>query len=203
VRPDVVLVSGPCRSGSAAVAEVVHVLGWPMGSTFLAPVAPDFRFDWEDAELTLRMGASVMCGRDPLDLFDFHSYVKARLEHSKAFCVTGQRFGMKSGLFCIGATMGRIECELAAMRLRLFVIAVRRPKEAVEASIARQPGASVMRRWNAAIEESGPHPYDYEIDYDRLVRFPSSEVALLAARLGVDDPVAVSEAAIRVVIPRS
>jgi len=205
-----VIITGLCRSGTSAVAEVCHVLGFPMGRTFGAPIAPDFRLDWEDGELTPWMADTVEeRNATPYSIFgelawfDIEAHVAVRVAHSHgAGC--GGRLGFKSPLLAIlHHERERLEARLSELGFydRLLVW-VTRSETAIERSIARQPGAEVLRRWNGLIHESSV-PRNHVLPYEALVANPAFEVGRLASLLGVEDPVRISQAAARVARPCS
>jgi hypothetical protein len=197
-----VIVTGFCRAGGAAVAQVCHVLGYCMARTMLAPIAPDFRWDFEDAPLTKLMAENVEQGLDPTNRIGLRSFVRSRVQHAEANGF-GTSIGFKSPLFSIGSAIDQLE---AALELEEFesptVIRVERSYEAIQRSIDRQQGAVVLRRWNGKIAASGPVPADLVIRYEELMADPVEIVDGLARRLGVADADLINRAAARVVASR-
>lgn len=60
---ETILILGPRRSGSSAVAEVCHFLGVPAVIKLLAPMPPVWRFEWEDADLSMALAAVAINAR--------------------------------------------------------------------------------------------------------------------------------------------
>jgi hypothetical protein len=204
-RPSVsraLIVTGLCRSGGAAVAEVCHHLGYCMARTLDAPVAPDFRLDFEDAPLTKLMAENVEEGLDPSNRIGFRTFIRSRQDHSVRMGFGGD-IGFKSPLFSIGAAVEKLEEALEDEGCEPFVIRMERDRAAIERSIARQPGAAVMRRWNALIDSCEILRADLVIPYEVLVGEPSRVVGILAQSIEIDDPDLITRAAGRVLQPCS
>jgi hypothetical protein len=159
---------------------------------FMAPVGPDFRMDWCDAELI----AALASGLAPRG--GWGEYVRRRLDHAHAYGF-GSHLGFKASLLALTDGLCR---ELLAQDFSLVRILVTRDERAIEASIARQPGAAVLRAWNGQIRGVEIR-HDMAMSYEALVADPVFEVARLADALGVVDPVARARAEARVAKPCS
>lgn len=201
-----VLITGKCRAGGAAVAEVCHVLGYPMGRAFPAPIAPDWRLDWEDAELSQWLAEEAEGAELPFSLygaiegfFDFGGYLKARIAHSVCMGFEG-RIGFKGPL--LAAHGLPLDAALLMERINPLRVLVTRSESAIHRSIDRQRGAKVLRRWNDQIDVEAIQR-DLVVPYEALVASPAFEVGRLAEALGVVDPVAIGQAVARVVAPCS
>jgi len=178
------------------------VLGFAMARTLAAPIAPDYRLDWEDAELTMWMATAVEEGDSPLADIDLPNHIAARLAHARMYGF-GSSIGFKSPLLGIGGAAETLRMALAAEGFSVVTVDVHRIEANVKKSIARQPGADVLRRWNELIRWTARPVGDYGIVYEEFVADPALQVEQLARRLGVVDPVRIAQATARVLRPCS
>jgi hypothetical protein len=172
-----------------------------MARTLVAPIAPDFRLDWEDADVTWKMAGNVEAGFGPWTDSDVASNIRLRLNHAHAFGF-GESIGFKSPLLALD-TERALFSALMAQGFEVTTVLVQRERAALERSIDRQRGAAVMRRWNGMIQRVGYIRHGLLVPYEALVAEPEVRVAGLAEALGVRDAASIARATARVAAPCS
>ncbi len=174
-----VLITGPMRSGTSLVAQIVHRLGWPVSVTIPAPCPPSWRSDWEDPQLTTRLirGQHI----------DWDAYVLHRRVASKALGFEG-RVAIKSPYLVM-----RREKITESLRVPLW-IKVGRREDARQRSLAIYPQLS--RVHDAAIMDAlREFKSDVWILYEALIESPYAATKELATSLGVTDEDTINAAA--------
>jgi hypothetical protein len=178
----IVAVTGLMRSGTSAVAEILHRLGAPCAIHTPAPMPPTWRFDWEDSRLSARlMDASEV----PAEWFV--DYLAQRLDHAER-CHFSQTVTLKSPLLAFS----RAELGFAAEMLDVPIawVIVNRDEARVAASMTQWEALDPQVNAAIALELSKPEWSDADtIEYERLVDDPAVHVHSLAQSLGLSsDP---------------
>lgn len=179
-----VLIVGQMRSGTAAVAEVVHRLGIPVALSMLAPVPPTYRPDWEDTDLVTAL----------LPLAADHQMRDARgflREHFRGRRVGAERF-FGSPRFAVKSPLLALcwDDVLATIGPDPIVIVVERDQAAIDASIRRTFPANALgclqtnERIRAAIEKIEP---TLRVRYEGLVQNPVGGCAEIGRCFGITD----------------
>jgi len=202
----IVIVIGQIRSGTSAVADILHHLGVPMGVSFAAPMPPVWRFEWEDTPIALTLAqheffrdASV---RGEGLLTWFRDYLWTRGRHARDTWKT-DRWGMKQPLLAVYADMLLPELSLAASRLT--IIQTVRDQAAIDRSVDSvfPPGLREKAlAANTTIRERLPDlPCDFRVNYDLMVVQPREWVEQIANLVGVRDAESIARAVGRVGVP--
>jgi hypothetical protein len=201
-----VLITGPMRSGTAAVSQVVHYLGFNAGVAIHAPAPPAWRSDWEDFELANALIQLCPMGdSDPTSsqrtaaLNFFANYVRRRMDWLSALQefsgVELPGWSMKSPLLALFMDEAR-----AAIGdepdLRLRTIEVVRDTDGMAASwnrtLSRIEGAADTQ-WGI-MRAVAKEQFTLRVDYDELVAHPDRGVLAIAGALDVNDEAAIGRA---------
>ena len=198
----IVGVVGQMRSGTSAVAEIVHRLGVPMGLSFGAPVAPTYRFEWEDMALSLAFGRYWVHGLEPaMGIFAWwDAYMADRFKHATRLGL--DRWGFKTPPWCLlGDTLLSAARKLACTAL----IEVDRPQPNIDSSVRRAfPPGLVDKALiaNASIKQKiRDLPTVLKVPYLELVEQPALWVGRIAGVLEVDDQDRIQDAIRNVLRP--
>jgi hypothetical protein len=170
----VVLITGPMRSGTSMVAEIVHRLGYPVSVLIPAPGPPSWRSDWEDPALTMKL----MRGQE----VDWKAYVDHRERASKALGFEG-RVAIKSPYLAL--YKAAIEKSFPRRETQ-WIVCVRADAE-VERSMLAHPALSRthQKRIRAALEDF-EDVAPFEFDYFSAQQAPFESVTALAEELDFD-----------------
>jgi hypothetical protein len=201
-----VAILGPMRSGTAAVSQVVHYLGFNAGVAIHAPVPPAWRSDWEDLELSQALSQLLPLGDDNPDssqrtaaLNFLATYVRRRMDWRATLeDFTGSPqpgWSMKSPLLAL--FLDELRAAVSDEEdLRLRTICVMREPEGLSASWNRTLGKikdAVNTQFGIARALKG-QTFTLLVNYDELVLHPQRGVLAIAGALGVDDPEAIERA---------
>ena len=179
--PQIVLVTGPMRSGTSLVAGVLHRLGWCAAVKLAAPGPPSWRLEWEDVDMTVEL----INGRRPTP-GAWIEYLADRARHSAAMGFGG-RITVKSPYLAL------VWENLIRVAPDALVIRTYREEEGLARSMAAHPqlGAQQQEAIGRALLKITP---TVELGYDYSVDYPERMVRGLAQRLEVEDPVAIQAA---------
>lgn len=201
---DIIIVLGQMRSGTSAVSEVIHTLGIPMGVAFLAPIAPTYRLEWEDWNLTEMVDSYWRKGIIPGG--GLMPWWKRYLEMRRQFMerAGAQSWGFKSPPWSLLADTLLPETRKAG---RVAVIRVDRPQQSIDVSVKRSFPASIVDMAMATNERIRQKldgiEIDFRVPYDNLVSGPTVVIEALAEFLAVEDPERIADAISRVRGPTS
>lgn len=190
-----------------------HTLGVPMGTSFLAPMEPTYRLEWEDANLSMRMMGGINAA-DPLAIAaqDFvpwmTSYLVDRWDSAGVIARVWNRaapgmIGMKQPL--LSALLPEIAEVAVAAECSVKILNVVRGQHAIDRSVQRSFPHSLVERalvLNSKIRDAGVKP-QFAVEYEHLVRMPVFIVEEIAEWLGVTDGQRIADAAQRVKGPTS
>ncbi|HIP96544.1 MAG TPA: hypothetical protein EYH32_04935 [Anaerolineae bacterium] len=189
-----VLVLGPHRSGTSAVAGVLHHLGVVMGERLLGPGRGNERGHYEDAEFLALHERIIGDWHNPPGPNTLSErYASARGEYERLVRVRNERYrlwGIKDPRLCI-----LLPIVLPAFDgVELKIVSVHRLLSLSAASLSARDGLSyvdalkITIRYNdarhAVLRTVADLPICH-IDYDRLVNSPWSNVVSLAQFVGV------------------
>lgn len=195
-----VMISGQFRSGTSAVAQVVHRLGFPAGLWFAPPYPPKWRSDWEDSEAVTALMRLCPWGARPTDeardlfLDWFPGYLNRRMACLEMMQDRGV-WAAENGVACkspfyafFHREIGEV-CAKAGMKVRWIV--ARRDQDEIDASLAEFHG----RVWPESIDQIRmtqrlvAHALlsidGLSVEYGWLVRDPTLETCRIAGFLGV------------------
>ncbi len=206
---DIIIVLGQMRSGTSAVSEVIHTLGIPMGVAFLAPIAPTYRLEWEDWNLTAMVDVYWRKGIIPGG--GLMPWWKRYLEMRRQFMerAGAQSWGFKSPPWSLLADTLLPETRKAG---RVAVIRVDRPQQSIDVSVEASFPASLVDQAKATNERIRQKleaiQDDYRVHYDNLTRDNAVSdrrevVEDLAEFLAIEDPERIADAVSRVKGPTS
>lgn len=208
---DLVLITGQLRSGSSAIAEIVHTLGVSVGTSFLAPMAPTYRLEWEDADLSAWMmqflGANEHKQNDLERKFPgwLRSYLAGRIGHARNMAgIWGvdepQTIAAKQGVLAL--YMPEVRDVAKSLDLNVRTISVCRRQSGIDASVKRSFPPSLVAgalALNQKIRDCTPG--NAYVHYEWLIDRPSAVVREIAAFLGVTDEDRIADAIDRVKEP--
>jgi hypothetical protein len=192
---NVLAIVGQMRSGTSAVAEVVHTLGCPVAVHTPAPLPPTYRFDWEDSELSNALAKGKMSKPWLVD------YLHSRDKHSKLF--PSGWFAIKSPLLALHWYEIDEALDEVGVGDTCVVRVWRNPQE-VERSMRLQPQLSVET--NTEIRDAMTvmaGDLDMAISYETLLSTPLAMTRGLAKEMGIKDEERIMEAAARVRRPQT
>lgn len=177
----IVLITGPMRSGTSLVAQIVHRLGWHASPLIGPPIPPSWRSDWEDPNLTLKLLDGLRPSPDW-----WRSYMNHRRTMSLAFGFKG-RFAIKSPYLAL------VWPRVMEVVTDPFVIRTYRNAKEMDDSFMHHP--QLQEEHQEAIKKGlrQVRP-DIEIGYEWAVEEPKRMVNELAAKLGVEDDQAMAAA---------
>lgn len=195
MTPKIAIVLGQMRSGTSAVAEIVHRLGIPMGRSFVAPAPPVYRFEWEDTELSMVFARFWIRQENPAGGWFpwWKNYLAERKRHARRF--NTDRFGMKTPPLAL-----LLDTLLPEARKlgQVALIHVERPQPQIDASVrAAFPPGLVQKALtaNASIQQKNAKlPCELLVNYERLVVDPSLHVWAIAKLLEVTDETRIQDA---------
>lgn len=197
-----VMVTGQFRSGTSAIAQVVHRLGMQAGLWFAPPYPPKWRSDWEDAEAVTMLMRFCPWGSRPTDdareefLNWFPAYLNRRLS-----CVELMRdrdiWQAADGIACKSPFYAFFRREIAevcgSVGLAPKWIVARRDADEIDDSLSEFHG----KAWPESIDQIrmtqrlvGHALLAIDglcVEYGWLVRDPYLEVAKIADHIGVLD----------------
>ncbi len=173
----IIALTGQLRSGTAAVAEVLHRLGCPVATEMGAPAPPTWQLEWEDTELSVGL-ARGLATKDWL-----RTYLEWRLIHAKTsgFAIEGT-VALKSAFLATHAEM--LEAAAAEMGEGVRWVVMDRAQEDINESVGRIPALEV--EMNAPIVRALGGITGFTVNYDRLVREPMFTVVELLQALGIE-----------------
>ncbi len=208
-----ILVSGLMRSGTSAVAGMLHTMGVPMGVTMMMPVAPTWRLEWEDVAAAgmLSDWASGRADR-PRQRSQAHAlladYLQCRIretwEIDRARGLKTLAIGFKSPLLLL--LWDRIRGLDVGVPITR-ILTTRDPAEAERSfELAMGPPDSEMRRIWAPVQERlkvarAAAGADLIVHYSRLVAAPYETAVELADLAGITDQRRIQAAAGTVLEP--
>jgi len=180
-----VIVIGPGRCGTSAVAGMLHHLGVFMGFRLEPPHRTNPHGHWEDSEF-VALNSAVLCERLPLQ--EWERCVRAIIEHRSNL---GIRWGWKDPRTC--DLLDRYLGIVAAPRL----IRCRRAPDAIQASIVKAyANADGSNGWNAASARRLQQRRDgmldrllpretLDVEFDTLVSRPEAVALRIVDYLGL------------------
>jgi len=180
-----IIVLGCHRSGTSAVAGVLHHLGVNMGQTLLGPSDGNPKGHYEDKVLLDLLDKAIGDWKKPTPDFE-----QVRFRYSEAIREREKQmlWGMKDPRLCyfLPDVLDAIHCQVK-------VVDVRRSTACVVASLMVRDGMSEQEthdlalEWLAAKKRALGHFVGqvHEVHYDDLVDQPQREVGRLAAFVGL------------------
>lgn len=205
----IVLVAGLMRSGTSAVAGMLHALGVPMAVTLMAPVAPTWRLEWEDAPAALKLSEWAAGGAHQSGLMHhwFCCYLRERIrlaQEADAIRETSTPvIGFKSPLLLLMWDHVRS----TDVGVPITIISTTRPEEDVRRSfdLAIPPGCRMRETWESIQDHlrraRGRVLADLCVDYEDLVADPAAWAVTLGRLMEVTDPERIAAAAAMVKEP--
>lgn len=187
-----VLITGPFRSGTSAVAQVVHRLGFPVSGQIIPPVPPRWHSDWEDQFALLALQHALNAENPSVWFSDwFPRYLDERREHTTRLAGlttwNPRGFAIKSPLYA--PFVNEIEAACNAIGKPLLIIKCQRVKadrdkshDAVNSKILSYTEfvAPVRRLAKIAEKASEAVKEDLLVDYELLLHNPQSECQRIA-----------------------
>ena len=172
----VVAITGPMRSGTSLVAQVVHRLGYAVAPYIPAPAPPGWRSDWEDADLSTKL----MLGRTPR----WDAYITRRKRQAAALGFAGVAIKSPYLSLHLGAVRSRADILIVTTRdqwdrrdsLARCIEAYKLDLRSTVADADEIEGAQGVAQAAA----------DAVISYEGAVAHPVELVEQLAALLGVE-----------------
>jgi len=203
-----VTVVGQMRSGTAAVANVLHMMGCTMGTWFVAPQPPTWRSDWEDADFNrltfskMPFGSNQITDRHMLQSRIeglYAEYMKMRFAMTQT--VAKQRFldtgaiGVKHPFMLFVLPEWRIA--LDKWGLEPIMIDVRRPSYMIERSsiptIYKKKGGKETQAALKELEQT--YQYEYVCKYEEMIEDPLKVARELGEVIGITDEENINRAA--------
>lgn len=195
----IIAITGQMRSGTSAVAQIIHLLGIPVAVHTPAPMPPTWRFDWEDSLLSQSLTATQ---GDP-DSDWFIDHLKARMTHATEL-FRSDHIALKSPFLCL--TRDLLELCADVLHETVYWIILRRPQAQIEASMDQFPfldfGANerIKKRLSEFRRGGVRRVRRRLVDYEELVANPRAVVLSLIESLGIDPHPDAVERAVRSVL---
>ena len=195
--PTLLIITGQCRSGTSAVAQVVNRLGVPVAVTLGCPNAiTGHQFDWEDLDTFRVLTRWIPFGRPPSSEPGLAKELREDL---------ARRWSMACGMADVAELPDpKIiagKCPLYALcfdeviqaargLFEVEVISMNRKQRDIDASVERTYWSDPMKRavhaTNDLIEDALGRIEAWQVDYHELVEDPEKMTKHIAAMLQVE-----------------
>jgi len=173
----IIAITGQARSGGAALAEALHHMGYPVAIQTPTPMAPTWRFDWEDTRLSME----IMRGAP--DQQWFAEYLLSRFAHAETLHKT-ETVVLKSPFLALY----REPLDYAAEALgdKIFWVVMEREQDQIELSMDQWPDLSRVdnEQIQEIIDEAEFVAAAY-VRYEDLVSDPADLLKSFCATLGL------------------
>ena len=191
MRP--VIIMGMCRSGTSAVSEACHWLGYAMAAGLGYPAPGVGRPEWEDSSFTAQMAMEFPALSPAERVERAVSHVEHRIQMAGLYGV--KRVGFKSPLYSLYYTSMVKALAMCGLKAPVLLRSVRN-LSGIEASIDRQVAAAqpILRSWNEEIAFAKRPGWAVDVSYGDLIELPDTIVGQLANLLEVYDPVLIGRA---------
>jgi len=199
-------VVGKMRSGTAAVSEILHMMGCTMGAWFVAPQPPSWRSDWEDNEFNRLTFSKMPFGST--EILEQNKFaLQMRCDGLYSEYLIKRRVAYENvkkarylGYGCIGVkhpfllfVFDEFKETLRRNGYRPISIVTQRPeymvRKSAEYTIDKKPGGKETQEALGRLQRR--HSYDYTVDYERLINKPEKVVRELAEVVGINDEEAI------------
>jgi len=193
----IVLVTGPLRSGTSAMAQALHRLGVSMCVSMLAPREPEWRAEWEDPPISLQAHIEFPLGKTKhshASRARFARWTRKYFDERRVYDDGFRKNWGQPPADHIGA-----KCPLLLFPLReleaefkdeLFVILMHRNEDETEASIRRAypPFArgNAMRTNKALHSIASECDYDIQVSYKHFIESPAATMERIMESLNIE-----------------
>jgi hypothetical protein len=195
--PTLLIITGQCRSGTSAAAQVVNRLGVPAATTLAAPHGIcGHRFDWEDVETTRVLLRWIQFGCRPSSEPGLANALREDLAR-RWFSACGlanlagqdqpKVIACKSPLFALAfedvlmAAKGLFDVEVLSMNRKQSEI-----DDSVDRTYWSDPMKRAVKVTNDLIEDALGRIEAWQVDYHELVRDPEKVTRGIASMLNVE-----------------
>lgn len=203
----VVIVTGPMRSGTSAVAAICHRLGFIAATSMSPPRPPRWHQDYEDSEALMRLLRS-----SPPFTDWFPDYLRERLVLAKTLISLGESWvngiTLKSPLYAPHLHLMRKAIEAQTGKYPTIIVCDRDPAESDASLEESNAGLSpahqaIYRLRQAEIRVAlGSGCRDMTIHFGRMLMDPGREACKIAVALGLPKPGDLADAVCNVIEPR-
>lgn len=193
-----VLITGPFRSGTSAVAQIVHRIGFIAVTTMTMPVPPRWHCDWEDHPAMIALH-DILSKNNRSFRFRkwFRQYLEARMVHAVSVSefTSWHPLGIciKSPMYAMFAGEIAEECRRVSKPLKIIVCerdrAERRASLEVVNDGAPEPLKKAIRRIAGECERASEKIVGdnvIRVNYGMLLLKPKPEAERIAAFVGAD-----------------